>query len=53
MKTEFTSRFCKDLDKLTSKVVKNDVADAIENVEVASKISEINNLYSTSMVFFI
>ncbi len=44
MKTEFLARFYKDLDKLPSQSVKNDVADAIENVEAALKIGQIDNV---------
>ena len=36
-------QFYKDLDKL-SESVKDDVADAIENVEAATKTTEIKNL---------
>ena len=43
MKTEFLKQFYKDLDKL-SESVKDDVANAIENVEAASKTTEIKNL---------
>lgn len=44
MKTEFLARFYKDLDKLPSQSVKNDVIDAIKNVEAATKISQISNI---------
>lgn len=43
MTTEFLKQFYKDLDKL-SESVKNDVADAIENVEAATRTTEIKNL---------
>ena len=44
MKTEFTNRFYKDIEKLTVQSVKDDIADAIENVELATKISEIRKI---------
>ncbi|MDD3740267.1 MAG: type II toxin-antitoxin system RelE/ParE family toxin [Bacteroidales bacterium] len=44
MKTEFLSRFYKDLDKLPSQSVKNDVFNAIINVEKSLKISQISNI---------
>jgi mRNA interferase RelE/StbE len=44
LKTEFTSRFLKDLDKLSQPSVKRSVSEAIEGVEKASQISEIKNL---------
>ncbi len=40
MKTEFLRQFYKDLDKL-SESVKDDVADAIENVEAATKTQKL------------
>lgn len=43
MKTEFLKQFYKDLDKLPTSV-KDDVANAIENVEAASRTTEIKNL---------
>jgi len=43
MKTEFLKQFYKDLDKLTSKSVKENVIDAIENVENSKKINEIKS----------
>ena len=43
MKTEFLKQFYKDLDKLSTSV-KDDVANAIENVEAASRTTEIKNL---------
>lgn len=44
MKTEFLKQFYKDLDKLKLQSVKDDVADAIENVEEAGKTTEIKGL---------
>jgi mRNA interferase RelE/StbE len=44
MKTEFLKQFYKDLDKLTLENIKNDVSDAIENVEKSNKITEIKGL---------
>lgn len=44
MKAEFLARFYKDLEKLPSQSVKNDVIVAIENVEAATKISQISNI---------
>ncbi|MBN2778624.1 MAG: type II toxin-antitoxin system RelE/ParE family toxin [Bacteroidales bacterium] len=44
MKAEFLARFYKDLDKIKLQSVKDDVSDAIDNVELATKISEINNI---------
>jgi mRNA interferase RelE/StbE len=44
MKTEFLARFYKDIDKLPSQSIKNDVIDAILNVENAAKISQISNI---------
>ena len=37
-------QFYKDLDKLTVESVKNDVADTIENVEAATKTTDIKGL---------
>jgi mRNA interferase RelE/StbE len=43
MRTEFLKQFYKDLDKL-SKSVKDDVANTIENVDAATRTTEIKNL---------
>ena len=43
MTTEFLKQFYKDLDKL-SESIKDDVADAIENVETATRTTDIKNL---------
>lgn len=43
MTTEFLKQFYKDLDKL-SESIKDDVADAIENVEAATRTTDIKNL---------
>ncbi len=44
MTTEFSSAFLKDLDKLQSKSVKNDVVQIILEVEAAKNLKEIRNL---------
>jgi mRNA interferase RelE/StbE len=44
MKVEFLAKFDKDLDKLTSQRVKDDIISAIENVEQAQKIAGIQNI---------
>lgn len=44
MKVKFLRLFYKDLNKLSLQSVKKDVADAIENVERATKLSEIKTL---------
>lgn len=44
MKTEFTGRFLKDLDKLHQASVKKDVSDIIEQVEQVNTLSEIKNI---------
>lgn len=44
MKIEFLAKFDKDLDKLTSQRVKDDIISAIENVEQAQKIADIQNI---------
>jgi mRNA interferase RelE/StbE len=44
MNVEFLHHFYKDLDKLTLQSVKNDVACAIDNVESATKPTEIKAL---------
>jgi hypothetical protein len=41
MKAEFLKQFYKDLDKITSQDVKNDISGAIEDVEGATKPTEI------------
>lgn len=43
MTTEFLKQFYKDLDKL-SESIKDDVADTIENVEAATRATDIKNL---------
>ena len=43
MTTEFLKQFYKDLDKL-SESIKDDVADVIENVEAATRTTDIKNL---------
>lgn len=48
MKTLFLKHFEKDIDKLLDKKVQNDIVDAIENVENATKLSEIKNLKKLS-----
>lgn len=48
MKTEFLRQFYKDLDKLISKSIKDNIADAIENVEKSKNISEIKSLKKLS-----
>lgn len=44
MKVEFLAKFLKDLDKLSSQAVKNDVLAAIQNIEQAHKTTDIQNL---------
>jgi mRNA interferase RelE/StbE len=44
MEVEFLSSFLKDLGKTQSKVVKNEVAEIIEEVEAASNLSGIRNI---------
>jgi mRNA interferase RelE/StbE len=44
MKTEFTNRFLKDLDKVHQISVKKDVINIIEMVEKATFPSEIRNI---------
>ena len=44
MKTEFTGRFLKDIDKLNQASVKKDITDIIEMVEKAASLSEIKNI---------
>lgn len=48
MKTEFLSHFFKSIDKLKSSDVKNDVVNAIMNVEQAKDTSEIKSLKKLS-----
>lgn len=44
MKTEFLKQFFKDIDKLALQSIKDEIATTIENVEQATKISEIKNI---------
>lgn len=44
MKVKFLRLFYKDLNKIVLQSVKKNVADAIENVESATKLSEIKAL---------
>ena len=44
MKTEFTSRFLKDLDKLNHNSVKKNISEIIEQVEKAGSLPEIKNI---------
>jgi len=44
MKTEFTGRFLRDIDKLNQASVKKDITDIIEMVEKAASLSEIKNI---------
>ena len=44
MKTAFTSRFLKDIDKLSDAAVKSAVADVIEAVEQAPNLTGITDL---------
>jgi mRNA interferase RelE/StbE len=44
MKTEFLKQFYKDIDKLALQSIKDEIATTIENVEQATKISEIKNI---------
>jgi mRNA interferase RelE/StbE len=44
MKAEFTSRFYKDLDKITQSTVKAGIIAVINQVEEANKLSEIKNI---------
>ncbi len=48
MRTEFLGHFFKSIDKLKSSDVKNDVVNAIMNVEQASDTSEIKNIKKLS-----
>ena len=44
MKTEFTSRFYKDIDKITQATVKSDLLSIIQQVEEAKQLTEIKNI---------
>ena len=44
MKTEFTSHFLKDLDKIRQASVKKDIRDIIELIEEAASLSEIKSI---------
>jgi len=44
MKTEFTKRFLKDLDKVHQASIKQDIVNIIEMVEKATSTSEIKNI---------
>jgi mRNA interferase RelE/StbE len=44
MKTEFTNRFYKDIDKITQVTVKSGIASIIKQVEEAGRLSEIKNI---------
>ncbi len=44
MKVVFDSKFAKDLKNLPDREVKNEIAEAIEVIEKASKLSDIPNL---------
>jgi len=44
VKTEFLSKFYKDLDKITTQKVKNDILAAIENVIKANSLKDIRNI---------
>lgn len=44
MKTEFTGRFYKDIDKITQPSVKSDLLAIIQEVEEAKQLSEIKNI---------
>ena len=48
MRTEFLGHFFKSIDKLKSSDVKNDVVNAIMNVEQASDTCEIKNIKKLS-----
>ena len=50
MKTEFTNRFLKDLDKIHQISVKNDVVHIIEMVEKAAFTSEIRNIKKLKVI---
>ncbi len=44
MKVDFLKKFYKDLDKITSDKLKNDLKKLIMDVEASNQISEIKNL---------
>ena len=44
MNVVFLKNFTKDIDKLTSVKVKSDIADTIEGIERATKITDIANI---------
>ena len=44
MKTEFTNRFYKDIDKITQTSVKSDLLSVIQQVEEAKLLTEIKNI---------
>ncbi|HEY4196148.1 MAG TPA: type II toxin-antitoxin system RelE/ParE family toxin [Mucilaginibacter sp.] len=44
MRTEFSSRFYKDLDKITQATVKNGIVAIIKQVKEAEQLSEIGNI---------
>ncbi len=44
MKVEFLSRFSKDLDKITSQDVKEEIIKTIESFEAATSLSEISQI---------
>ena len=44
MKIEFLARFYKDLDRINSQKVKDDIAEAIENAEKARSVRDIKNI---------
>jgi len=44
MKTEFTGRFYKDIDKITHANVKSDLLAIIQQVEDAKQLAEIKNI---------
>lgn len=48
MKTEFLRQFSKDLDKINLPSKRNDIANAIENVESAKLISDIRGIKKLS-----
>jgi mRNA interferase RelE/StbE len=44
MKTEFLKQFYKDIDKISVQSVRNDVINAIKNIEAANSPGEIKGL---------
>jgi mRNA interferase RelE/StbE len=44
MRVEFLNKFYKDLDKINTQKVKDDIIETIENVEKAKAIKEIKNI---------